>query len=387
MGIASVAIQPQLCLHDQVTVVVHLTRQCNLACSYCYVFQGHNNHDLAALTMSQAMAVVVCEQFLSLPVQRIDFNWHGGEPTLCDPSILRAALEQQQRILANRDVKVSNKLQTNGLSLSDEWVALIKEYPIDVGISLDGPGFLHDAHRKQVDGSSSFPQVLETMRRLKAEGIHFGILMVITQDAAEYAEEVFDFVVGEGLDVDLLPCFCRDPVTARLTSPTIKPSSLTRFLKTFFDRWISHPSPPLCRMLEDIVGSLIGITPCTCSFRNKCDSFFSVDEKGGVYACDLFFGDPRFRYGNLEETGLLDILSSNRACSIYQSVNSPASKCVTCNIRDICGGGCTGQRVSSGPNDALYYYCSTRKAFIKYVRDFLKSNPSLFDAARALAKT
>ncbi|MDR1874003.1 MAG: hypothetical protein LBQ90_03175 [Synergistaceae bacterium] len=49
-------------------------------------------------------------------------------------------------------------IQTNGLSLSDEWADCLTEFGISAGVSLDGPVFLHDETRN-ADGTATYNRI------------------------------------------------------------------------------------------------------------------------------------------------------------------------------------------------------------------------------------
>ena len=50
-------------------------------------------------------------------------------------------------------------IQTNGTRLDDAWGAFFKEHNFLVGLSVDGPGALHDAYRVDKGGAGSFEYV------------------------------------------------------------------------------------------------------------------------------------------------------------------------------------------------------------------------------------
>jgi uncharacterized protein len=362
---------------DTITVVVRISARCNLACSYCYARASREPGNTASF-MSPETASLVCEQFQSLPVNRVDFNWHGGEPLLCDPAVLRGALRTQQRIAAGGGPSATNKVQTNGRHLSEEWLALLCEHPIDIGVSLDGPARYHDRHRRDVQSSApSHDAVMATTARLRSGGLPFGTLLVITEDMAGAAKEVFDFVITKGLAVDLLPCFCQD-ANGNVVSPSIRPNSLERFVTGFFDDWIRCPAPPVCRMLEDMLGGLLGVQPSTCAFRRNCHEFYSVDTEGRLYPCDLFLGQPGMCLGDLRSEPLAHILHSYRAAAIRERIAALPASCTQCKWLDHCGGGCAAHRIGrTTDTPGQYYYCGARKSIFHHLEEFIASRPDL----------
>ncbi|MBI5846179.1 MAG: radical SAM protein [Deltaproteobacteria bacterium] len=365
-------------LPDNITVVVRISARCNLACTYCYA-RTSNRLGSTASFMAAKTASLVCEQFLSLPVKRVDFNWHGGEPLLCDPAVLWSALRTQQRLKADGRASATNKVQTNGKHVPDEWLSLLREHPIDIGISLDGPARFHNRHRKSMadDSSSCHEEVMANAAKLREIDLPFGTLLVITEDMAAAAKEVFDFITNEQLAVDLLPCFCRGP-GGEVAPPSISPRSLARFVKEYFDEWIRHPDPPTCRMLEDILGGLLGVKPTTCAFRHNCHHFYSVDTEGRLYPCDLFLGQQDMCLGDLRSEPLSIILRSPRARAIRSRIAALPEGCSECNWLASCGGGCAAHRIGQKPNSfGRYYFCGARKSIFRHIEEFMAANADL----------
>ncbi len=108
-----------------------LTLRCNLQCRHC----GSSAALPRANELTAAEALALCEQFPNLLVQEVNFT--GGEP------LLRPDWPQIAEKL--RELEIRTKVLTNGLTLTDERLSLIKEVGISgVGVSLDGLAETHD---------------------------------------------------------------------------------------------------------------------------------------------------------------------------------------------------------------------------------------------------
>lgn len=373
-------------LPENITVIIRLTNHCNLSCGYCYSANSRVLSNCSAY-ITPALVKLVCEQFLSLPVKSVEFNWHGGEPTLCDAGVLRNAVETQRSLCETKKVMASNKIQTNGVFLSEEWLELLKEYPIDIGISLDGIAQTHDAYRLNIDSTSSFSTILNTIYRLRENDIPVGgVLTVITEKLAQFANEVYDFFISESLACDFLPCFLKGSDSGEILSPTISPDSLTIFLKQIFDRWMDASNGYFqCRYLENFVSGFIGIKPDLCSFRHSCNQFFSVDTDGLLYPCELFLGEQDMLLGDLKNQPIKDIINSSQANAIFERMLSVSDSCRRCKWWVMCGGGCTFQRGQDNTNDgSRYFFCKTRKSIFQHIENFFEKNSQLMDDCRQL---
>ena len=84
------------------------------------------------------------QYFAAQTKNEVCFTWHGGEATLRPVDFYRRAMELQKRYAGGRSVL--NCLQTNGTLLNEEWCRFLKANNWLVGISIDGPEWMHDEY-------------------------------------------------------------------------------------------------------------------------------------------------------------------------------------------------------------------------------------------------
>jgi serine-type anaerobic sulfatase-maturating enzyme len=75
----------------------------------------------------------------------------SGEPTMMGVDFFRRSVELAGRYL-QRGQRAVCTIQTNGALLNDAWAQFFFENEFLVGISIDGPRELHDAHRVNKGG-------------------------------------------------------------------------------------------------------------------------------------------------------------------------------------------------------------------------------------------
>lgn len=95
---------------------------------------------------------------------------HGGEPMLLGVRYWRSFFEYGEKI-QQQGRKISYTIQTNGMHVVDEWIALLKKYSVSIGFSLDGPEQLHNQHRTDGKGIGSFKTVMRHLGRLEHAGL------------------------------------------------------------------------------------------------------------------------------------------------------------------------------------------------------------------------
>lgn len=74
---------------------------------------------------------------------------------------------------ASPHTMISNALQTNGTLINEKWARFFKRYNFLVGISLDGPELIHDAHHLTGSGKGSYDLVMRGIRHLQNEGVEY----------------------------------------------------------------------------------------------------------------------------------------------------------------------------------------------------------------------
>ena len=65
------------------------------------------------------------------------------------------------------------------------------------GLSLDGPGELHDFHRKDESGHGTFERVVRAARLLRKHRVEFNILCAVNSKNANHPLEVYRFFRDE----------------------------------------------------------------------------------------------------------------------------------------------------------------------------------------------
>ena len=71
-------------------------------------------------------------------------GWHVGEPLV----VGQDWYQQVDRLVRQycADFRVKSTFQSNAVLIDDEWCDLFKATDAHVGISIDGPEHIHDAH-------------------------------------------------------------------------------------------------------------------------------------------------------------------------------------------------------------------------------------------------
>jgi uncharacterized protein len=285
------------------------------------------------------------------------FLWHGGEPLLAGRAFFDKVVALQEA-LGLRD-RYRNTVQSNGVLVDDDWCTFFRDAQFTLGVSLDGPRAIHDALRRFRSGRGSHARVLEAVDRARAEGIRPGVLVVVTRESVAYPTEIFEFVLDAGFTrIDFKPCYGSPQHDVALPD-------FVGFMKKVLDTWFERNDPQISvRLLEDLIRNLLGGMARTCAQSGRCTDLITVDYDGSVYPCDRFLTQPNYRFGNLLEQGLDDLVDGSPGAQRFrQHVDEQRQSCATCNYEPVCHGGCTHER-DYWPED----YCESRAQLIDYIR-------------------
>lgn len=147
---------------------------CNLACTYCY---QNPLREAGNLRQTYDMAKMKA----ALDREGSAFTLFGGEPLLMPlddlEEIFAYGLERHQ----------GSAIQTNGVLVRTEHIALFKQYNVRVGISIDGPDELNDVRvdRRRTRTRASTAAVEATIERLCREHRPPGLIITLHRGNAQ----------------------------------------------------------------------------------------------------------------------------------------------------------------------------------------------------------
>ena len=303
-----------------VTVIVKLTNNCNLSCSYCYYINNPIERQKQFLDwdlVEKLMTELAANQ------KMIDMIWHGGEPLLVGIPYFKKVLVLQRSLEKSTGTKFCNKVQTNGTLLTVDWIEFFMNENIGIGISLDGPEWVHDVNRKYRNGKSSFNSIMRSIVMLKEMNAKFSILSVVTNISSAYGKDIFKFFVENGIkSFDFLPCieYSKD---GSLLPYSIEKGEFGKFMIDVFDSWFELDDPTIkIRYLQEVIKGLVEGKVHLCKFNRSCANFMTLDQNGIFWGCDNLIGIERFMYGDLNNVSMDYILSSAKRTNFINSINA-----------------------------------------------------------------
>jgi uncharacterized protein len=365
---------------------------CNLNCTYCYYLEKENLYpNAASLKMSDQVLESFVRHYIDAqhaPV--VSFVWQGGEPTLRGLEFYKKAVALQKQYAGGK--KIENAFQTNGLLLNDRWAEFFKRNNFLVGLSIDGPAELHDAHRVDKGGAATFSRVMRGLGFLKKHGVEFNTLTVVNRNNSYFPRDVYRFLKEIGSQylqfIPVVEQVAEEPTAdgLRLLKPaspergivsewSVEPLQYGRFLQSVFDEWVRRDVGRTFVQIFDVaLEAWVGMEPSLCVFAKNCGNAMVLEHNGDVYSCDHFVY-PDDRLGNLLHQDLKTIATSEQQQRFGQAKSGALPrKCLQCHVRFACNGECPKHRFTRTETGetGLNYLCAAYRLFFKHIDPYMR---------------
>jgi uncharacterized protein len=323
---------------------------CNINCDYCYLPDRTSKKRMSMQVIAATIKKVYASELVFGPLTVI---WHAGEPLVLPISYYEQAFEEIRRH-APAGAVIRHCFQSNGTLLNEAWCRFIKTHNVSIGLSIDGPAFIHDAHRKTRSGRGTHDAAMRGLRQLQAHDIPFHVICVITMLSLGHAEEIYRFFVELG--VSQLG-FNIEEIEAENRSSSLNLSSLTAesihaFMATVFDLQKTDGGRTRNREFDAALAKIESQK----SLRSFDFPYFneqvrpfgivSVDCDGNysTYSPELLgMSLPKygsFSFGNIIESDFVDAVETSKFRSVFEDIQIGIKLCRdSCAYYGYCGGG------------------------------------------------
>ncbi len=339
------AIAPADCAGRTRLLILQSTPFCNIDCEYCYLPARNDRHRMPFDIVESAVRFVF-ENDLAAP----DFTivWHSGEPLVLPVDWYRQAFASASRG-APTGTSLPHSVQTNGMLVDDEWCEYFQEHAVRVGVSLDGPAWLHDSRRRTRSGKGTHARVMQGIDTLRRNGVPFHVICVIGAQSLDAVDELVDFFIAEGIrDVG----FNIEEIEGVNRSSTLQQDDIDARFRKFFGRLLDRAQtadPPLAvREREELLATLRhpSFGRLTRNSQNDPFGFISVSSRGGLYTFSPELAgltDPQYgdmAVGQLPGADLATVLAGPAFQRMWSDIATGTAMCrKSCAYFDLCLGG------------------------------------------------
>lgn len=329
---------------------------CNLRCRYCFYADEAASRAVASHGVMTAKTSALLAQRLAEAVGfsgDAHVSFQGGEPTVAGPDWFRVFATEMDRYPG---VTPHWSIQTNGTLLDEEWVSFFAERGFLVGVSLDGPRANMDRFRFDAAGEGAFAHVMRGIDLLRAAGVAFNILTVVTRQLAQKPRQLMQFYLQHDFaDVQLIPCL--PSLDGTDDGMSLRPQDYRSFYLGFFRAW-QHAAQQgrlvHVNLFDNLLGMLMGHPPYQCGMLGRCTVQYVVESSGEVYPCDFYCLDE-YLLGNLADAPLRELGANASADAFLAGQACRREPCATCSYARICNGGCRRQNTCYLTDGACAY--------------------------------
>ncbi|MFF3379200.1 FxsB family cyclophane-forming radical SAM/SPASM peptide maturase [Streptomyces sp. NPDC002680] len=328
--------------------VLKVHSRCNLACTYCYVYEGPDQSwrerpRVVPRVVIDESARRIAEHAKAHGLLDVHINLHGGEPLLAGPGPLVRYVTAVRRAVAEQtggSCRVHATMQTNGTLLTDAVISELAHVGIGIGVSLDGGLVQHNTRRVDRRGRPAWPAVTRGLRTLaRHPDVYAGILCTIdpATDPIEVYESLLEFA-PPSLDL-LLPHanWSARPVDIGAPAP------YGRWLVRVFDRWFdAKKAHTNIRLFTETIGLLLGLPSTTEAVGLSPVVAVVVDTDGAIEQVDSL----KTAFGGAPATGFdifrhsFDLALDHPGIAARQLGLAALSPiCLDCPLVKVCGGG------------------------------------------------
>ncbi|MCI5619354.1 MAG: anaerobic sulfatase maturase [Rikenellaceae bacterium] len=375
---------------------------CNLDCHYCYYLDKTAIYGGREPRMNEEMLETVIRDYISAnDVSEVQFNWHGGEPTILGLDFYRKAIELEKKYAGEKIIH--NTLQTNATLLNREWARFFRENDFLIGVSIDGPKDIHDKYRKDKGGQPSFDRVMRGIGILSGEGVQFNTMSTINHCSEGRGLEVYQFLKSIGSHYQqYMPVlehvkypkdtkgrqdkkqrpYIVDPDTpdSQLAIWSVESLSFGKFMTDIFDYWVRNDVGRwFIGLFDATLACWCGVQPGTCIYGQTCGDNAVIEHNGDVYPCDHFVYTDRI-LGNINDSSLSELMCSEKMISFgIEKRNSLPKKCRNCQWLFACNGECPKHRFNKTEKGetGMNALCEGYRYFYSHVAPYMEKMKQL----------
>lgn len=319
---------------------------CNIDCKYCYLPNRRKTDQIAFDTVRKCIDRIIEERLVN---KSFSIVWHAGEPLAMPLDFYEKVSEYIEEVTTD-EFKITQFIQTNAMLITQKWCELFLKYNFNIGVSIDGPEFLHNKNRVTRGGKGTFGKVMKGVELLRKNDINFTAIAVVTADALRYPKEIFNFFanlkpksLGLNIDeqvgdnettsinkstIDLVKDFWRRIYEINLESEEhLHIREIFHFNELLLNPYFDKRPPMAGQMLSPLKIINVDINGDFTTFSPEL-----IDMKDDNYV--------DFKLGNVHRNTFKSIVDNGKFKRMYREIAQGVQKCKdTCDYFDICGGG------------------------------------------------
>lgn len=331
-------------------VWLHITNQCNLRCTYCYI--GKTNEQLSVALGKRSLRAVF-EAARGQGVREVTLKYAGGEALLEAETIW--ALDDYAHELAG-DITITSVILTNGTPLRPALIDELKRRNFRLAVSLDGLDDVHDAQRPTRSGRPSFLKVQRGLDLAIGAGLDINVSVVVGPGNMAALPELIDYLLDRNQRFSLT--FLRDSSEASVNLPA-QDEGLIAAMDATYQRIALRP--PAFSVMNSALDRVQLEQPhfAACGIG---ESYVVIKHTGEVSSCQMLLDKP---IGHVRQGNVLNLVQQRTVQRPHGTSIDDHEGCNTCQWRYRCAGGCPVVTFNTyGRFDRRSPFCGVYRALI-----------------------
>ncbi|NTZ96980.1 radical SAM protein [Pseudomonas koreensis] len=336
------------------TMKLDMASTCNIACSYCFVDEGH------ALPGPKLMSVDTVNRSISWFTENRDdlddslaIVMFGGEPLLNRKGVIAAC--ESIGALRQKGVDVKLQLITNATLATEEISEWLGYAEATIMVSIDGSEEVHNAKRVDHRGLPTYKKVMEGLKQLQRHVPSDRIWARATMTPGTNELEYFDALISAGLRQISLG-YVDDTPPVSMTS-----EAYGNLIDEFMRRLVSlakkgspvdmHPISTYLSLLYGELGRGEVWPRYDCGAATR---IISVTPDGAIYPCEqavVARATHNWVLGSVNSGISMDAVGQ-----FLQQTSRTHSGCTNCSSSNMCDQGCRVDSTIDGSRDACHGY-------------------------------
>lgn len=320
--------------NDYYLKLVQSTR-CNLNCSYCFA-KKDKSYDMSVKTAKKAIQFFL-DNFVPDDNRRFIIDLTGsGEPLLRLDFILEIN-DFVLKLKSERNINIFCQLATNGMLLTKEIGALLREKQILFGVSLDGEKEISEKNRTGLN----YDLVAKNIEQLENKDF-FGLAATYTGNNYGFIRIFKSLCLFKPEVAGMKPVRLPETNSSSINMNNIEKikDSYDKFAKWLYKQVISGTNNYFQIFIksEDYFARFLRITLRPIRLFYRCSAAinsFAVDSNENIIICPAFIGKEEGLLGNLSAG--IDLKSKRKFENYYAD---KIIYCKNCWARYTCGGEC-----------------------------------------------
>jgi uncharacterized protein len=271
-------------------LVINVTNNCNLRCKYCYANYGKfDNKEEKLRNISNDTIDSIFQYLIMHHVEEVHHvMFFGGEPLL--------GIDEVDYICSKfNDLYKDNKLNgipsfsfvTNLTIMNQHIKEILDKYNISITVSIDGPSYIHDQQRVDINNQGSFNRIIKNYSMVKKH--------VIAIESTYTLNHILN-----GMSVSELRKWLSMEFDISETRIDVVPVSGCKELEVDAVKYNTELTDNLANMEDGFIFAAFDKNRQSDLFCNAGSNRICISIDGDIYPCQMYVNYPLAKLGNVK---------------------------------------------------------------------------------------